>query len=1468
MPSKIKRQGGLGGLRDLDGVKGADPSRWDDSDKALVTRDGAIRSWPGYQRNRKLYDAAVHGASSNRIDIIAAHEDDIRKEYGKLLACVDRNANTEGRVLAIGHAQGLLGSQIIGRPAQITGSGLDDLLTRATPYTGTAERVYVVEIDGTGTPDTFRWSRDGGSTWAASAVAITGGWQTLELGIQVKFEATTGHTSGNNWAFATGGRPALLGSLDRVHPHQYPRIVASGGKALISDPFNPAWIDNGTELQRATLPPPRIKPQVSQYNTGAAGDPYDLGETNAGSLEWASHSESSTTPTRQTASGSQPDPEDTAMVRLRIPEADRRGGINLAYNNKSATIASTVKSIRIRIWVDGSRGWVRPGVFSVILASSSALGGTEKELKINTPMRVKAWHTIDLPWRESSSFSMASIGLKLRKSLGPRWFDSGGNLDVYIDLLTMDATSSGGAGQTQSSGLFEDIGQYALRFNWKRRADGKRSPWSPVSDLFEGNSTRVRADASGYYPGIVDGLINSPPDEADAIEWWITNTTWGTDPRTGGLGFMFYRLTDLQGEAITDHTAGSNGELFIEFSDEFEELSLINAPDNEAGPFWNGTVITGELAAEDNERVAIGGRPSYKVGEWNVENGSHVVTPVSAGTADTPIPSPAWEEFLCVAEGELDAYRIIKYIEPNSTYAKGALFIGKDFDPRTQEFATPYQGTTGTAKLIILGDASHIHVTNKTSQDGADITQMSVLNKFRAMPHGDFYRAFFELRGYLWVFGSATARTMRQNEVALDDEPAQTGAAYGTPEPAAEIGIMGARTWAVHQGRAYIMTPQGELYTTDGTGMSKHPASDALRSFLAGKGHITDTRTLIHSWMRVVPIGGALFLYIGLISGTAAKAEGIEFRQSGVLTPGSSLGVEEEYEIDGASGVRWPLTSSAALSSTGIDNDDGYILWTGGDEPSAATTVLKADFSFATGEHTYPGKGLGHSFNQEVPAGISLAGTYLINFDRTSQYGGVYSKRFREVIEHDTVAETVTLAEAWGTDPTSMLGLFAAPDLFVFARVDPSFQPQAYDNFPSGTREGWKIRVDPSEAYVHPDGTDGIGKISNAPDFYIGWRCILAEGTDDGYQGLVQGWDPTTGELIVVESTRLQMPNDFDDWDSGSYEKPAYLILVAPSGQQATTSSGTLSEPEDEPYVYVSSRDSAPPAIEIDTAALTNDFQVGVMVDLASGAVFPGSECPFTVSGIEPAGSATAKGQVPGPLWLGDKHGYLSMMDDKILGWGAPGPRLVYQVDPDSPGDSNTVNIKPLIVGETERKLPVGDDDASILEELIVAKLSAGRVLEFKLATSNTATSIDISGQWNVTPVSGDLVMIAPLAAFVRFAQSRGDFYRTTLGFTAQLDLDEGPSALADPIPFEPLLIIDQWASEADEDEIKDHAAHDVRNVFPIRKLKVGRKILDVTPVTGRAVQWAIHMLNTQRARPKLSRPGVRELVSSAEGQT
>lgn len=80
-----------------------------------------------------------------------------------------------------------------------SGGGLDDLTIGGT-YTYSENKTFRIQIDGTGTPDTFKWSEDGGTTWSSKQIDITD-LNYLPYGITLTFGATTGHTSGNYWEF-------------------------------------------------------------------------------------------------------------------------------------------------------------------------------------------------------------------------------------------------------------------------------------------------------------------------------------------------------------------------------------------------------------------------------------------------------------------------------------------------------------------------------------------------------------------------------------------------------------------------------------------------------------------------------------------------------------------------------------------------------------------------------------------------------------------------------------------------------------------------------------------------------------------------------------------------------------------------------------------------------------------------------------------------------------------------------------------------------------------------------------------------------------------------------------------------------------------------------------------------------------------------------------------------------------------
>jgi len=101
-------------------------------------------------------------------------------------------------------------------PVIFTGTGLNDA-TSGGAFTGVVSVDYRVEIDAAASTDTFKWSDDGGTTWKATGVAITGVAQALNEGVTITFAATTGHTLGDYWDFT--GNPPVNGSVTLSAPH-------------------------------------------------------------------------------------------------------------------------------------------------------------------------------------------------------------------------------------------------------------------------------------------------------------------------------------------------------------------------------------------------------------------------------------------------------------------------------------------------------------------------------------------------------------------------------------------------------------------------------------------------------------------------------------------------------------------------------------------------------------------------------------------------------------------------------------------------------------------------------------------------------------------------------------------------------------------------------------------------------------------------------------------------------------------------------------------------------------------------------------------------------------------------------------------------------------------------------------------------------------------------------------------------
>jgi hypothetical protein len=78
------------------------------------------------------------------------------------------------------------------------GSGENDLQSSGT-YSGSGVKTYIVKIDSEGTPDTYKWSDDGGLTWKETEVVIVAGAVELAEDVEIQFASTTGHSLDDYW---------------------------------------------------------------------------------------------------------------------------------------------------------------------------------------------------------------------------------------------------------------------------------------------------------------------------------------------------------------------------------------------------------------------------------------------------------------------------------------------------------------------------------------------------------------------------------------------------------------------------------------------------------------------------------------------------------------------------------------------------------------------------------------------------------------------------------------------------------------------------------------------------------------------------------------------------------------------------------------------------------------------------------------------------------------------------------------------------------------------------------------------------------------------------------------------------------------------------------------------------------------------------------------------------------------------
>ena len=124
------------------------------------------------------------------------------------------------------------------RPNGFKGNGLNDV-TWGTGYSAADSAYFEVVIDAEGTPDTFKWRKDGGG-WT-TGVSITGAAQTLSDSQTITFAATTGHTLTDQW---------VIGNLfaEPTTESSAAAQITDTTMRRINPNTPPTWSDTGSEI--------------------------------------------------------------------------------------------------------------------------------------------------------------------------------------------------------------------------------------------------------------------------------------------------------------------------------------------------------------------------------------------------------------------------------------------------------------------------------------------------------------------------------------------------------------------------------------------------------------------------------------------------------------------------------------------------------------------------------------------------------------------------------------------------------------------------------------------------------------------------------------------------------------------------------------------------------------------------------------------------------------------------------------------------------------------------------------------------------------------------------------------------------------------------------------------------------------------------------------------------------------------
>jgi hypothetical protein len=1464
MSPRAERSLGMGGLAAAEQMAALAGELWADGDRAMVDATGALRAWPGWQRTSEpLSIVTLHGAGGDFYDVVAFSPAMVRQPAGHALALIDRSGSTARAATLALHGSGAPAAQLCGRPMPVDASP-DVLQAKGLMNNASITGVWRVEMTGA---TAWRYSLDNGSSWTAGLAAASTSWQTLSSGIQIRWTSLSGLVNGDGWTLQMGcARPQVVARLARGGTSDYPAVSAVGARLAISAAFDVLKVAHGGTVRDAGLPTPPWAPRPS-----ADGDDLlDLGSTDADPVEWVS-ARSGVVVTRQTAD---PAPaEGSAYVAVHLPNAQRDVKGDLAYLDTTLTIPAGAKRIRLNLRVGGlTREKIGSGLFSLVLASGTGLSGTRHELKFTSRLGSTYWAYCDWPW-SAWEFNVASIGLTMIGTLSARFMPSAG-LDFYID--TISATGA------TTSELLSGSPEYRFAFAWLDSSTGRESAQSPASPAMVCAGAAVRLDLSGAVTGGAAGAVNVPPDGVDAVQLYVSNAEWGTDPRTGGLAWC--RATPGSGIPISslDTTGGA---LAYVLGDEITR-NLLLASDNPRAPFYNTPMTHGGALATDGSLLVAGARPGL-ISTWTFANASHVITP--GGTS--PATLGQWmvgRELL--REGDTAVYHIHALLDTNSDGVADALWIGTDYDGTNEEWDTPYQGTSGTSRATILADERAIVWSNATSERGVDAETSSPLNRLELMPTDDRIVSIGKCGEFLWICGENNTFIMRQNLGALADLPGDSGAAYSSPLHLPGIGCVARRSWVSRSdGSAIWLGPRGELWQGAQGSAQRHPAGARLAGWLSGRGLLTDNHALRQAWAAEVRLWGRSYYFLcwptatgdvtliepsvtnlaGLGWSSQAEGGGYDFYQ-----PSSSAVPWNNYLIAADSGLfpaPWALLGSGMVHAPNYD----YSPMLAFDQGAMGDWLFASQADALAGAFQLPAlvwqPGMGYSGSE-------------IACERTKDGAQCATETFIESGSADYVASDGTRGGVgyvyegvyfprgfWGVGchRVSFKSAMIVDDALIGPATVARFvcHPEYHaDLLEDGQNASQLVRPGDTLVFQVYYETDGAAALP--ADLF----SLHAKYYTETY-----GYDVLIGslpELAANTWTRVEFTLPDPAVEAGATFYPidefyfnaddAAGIAAAFDGNNEITlrlangrteSAGDVPDPlpDSEPFTFTPGRDCV--GLPGSTSAAPGNFGNGVLVDLESGALFPARDCAWPVAAQAATGCAPP-GINGGGVWIMDETLHVGLaLEAALLAWGSSSTEFWRRIT-GADGNTRTLAVTPA-------RLPLDAAGAGMMTGLMAAIIGPTGELALARITSHTADHV-ILDEWPArAPQAGDMLVLGALPASIEWPDVTARRPMTAWGWAAESLRDPLFSVTGDAVTSPGWVWWQQRTAAADS--LRPGTSGALAG-WPLTRLEAGTGLLRLTPLASRALAYRLTWINSQLGGVQLTKLRVTERTHDGEG--